>query len=266
MRTAEFIERCLGLGLDLQTALKAAKAFDAELEIALEEKLDIRRAKDRARQAKCRANKEAKSEPVTEHNVNHVMSRDETLDHVNSVTERDLAGERARVRDISPKLVIPGYLTTPDDADEADLDWPESDKPSRAYLDKLEAALRDACGPALASEAVAPRVRVLAPILALGKPGRGPPCELQADVLPTIRARSARAPPGSVKSWDFFRDAITEARDRRLAGAPAQEPIHERANHRSAQPTTTSRAALRGVWAEVLAEEGCAGSGFSDGA
>lgn len=119
------------------------------------------------------------------------------------------------------RLVDKPNLTTPNDVGVPDLDWPEGDKPSRAYLDQLEAVLLDAVGPALASAAVAPKVKVLGPILALGRTGQGPPCDLQADVLPTIRARAAKAAPRSVKSWDFFRDACLEARDRRLSGAGA---------------------------------------------
>lgn len=118
-------------------------------------------------------------------------------------------------------------LTIPDFACAS---WPETDPPSKADLDRLQEALTEAGGLALASPAIAPKIAVLAPILRLARTGKGPPCDLQADVLPVIRARSARAPPGSIKSWDFFTEAICEARDRRLSGAPAQQsvPTHER--------------------------------------
>lgn len=87
MRTPEFIQRCLDAGMPLDLALTAAKAFEAECEIALEQLLDVRREKERARQAKHRAKK----------NVGNVMSRDTTLDDVTIVIERDLTGEPTRV-------------------------------------------------------------------------------------------------------------------------------------------------------------------------
>lgn len=70
--------------MPLDMALTAAKAFEAECEIALEDLLDARRAKERARQAKHRAKV----------NGNNVMSRDETLD---DVKPRDLTSERTQV-------------------------------------------------------------------------------------------------------------------------------------------------------------------------
>lgn len=186
--------------------------------IAASVKTDARKARNSRHYEKKKASKASESVSI---------KMDQTVSDVNKTvkTPSDAQPSCARVEDISPKLVTTGYQTTPDSAGEPDLDWPETDKPSRAYLDKLEAVLRRACGAALASEAVAPRVRVLAPILALGKPGKGPRCELQADVLPIIQARAARCAPGSVKSWDFFREAILEARDRRLAGAPATADV-----------------------------------------
>lgn len=84
MRTPEFIKRCLAAGMPLEMALTAAKAFEAECEIALTELLETRRSKERERQAKHRAKK----------NAGHVMSRDVTLE---PVTRRDLTCERAQV-------------------------------------------------------------------------------------------------------------------------------------------------------------------------
>lgn len=49
MRTAEFIERCLAAGMPVDMALAAAKAFEAELKIAIDELLEGRRARDRER-------------------------------------------------------------------------------------------------------------------------------------------------------------------------------------------------------------------------
>ncbi len=219
MRAAEFFQRCIDAGMPTAMAITAMKAFEAEVEIVIDMTLDKRRSKDRERQAKKRER-------------DHVKSRDVTLPTVTNVTTRDQRDAKdapaptyVRGENNLSRLVDKPNLTTPNFASEPDLDWPDGDKPSRAYLDQLEGALLKAVGPALANAAVAPKVRVLAPILALGRAGKGPPCDLQADVLPTIRARAAKAAPGSVKSWDFFRDACLEARDRRMSGAGAMGEV-----------------------------------------
>jgi hypothetical protein len=123
-----------------------------------------------------------------------------------------------RGEDNLSRLVDTGTnLTSLYSAGEPDLDWPGDAKPSRAYLDQLQAAVREAAGAAL--NPTATKLFSLAPILALGRIGKGPPCDLQADVLPTIRARAAKAAPQSIGGWDYFTKACEEARDRRLAGA-----------------------------------------------
>lgn len=204
--------------MDWETALLAAEQFEATPQ-AFVPALTPRQARNQ-RYYQAKRDERLKASEASESKTPKTDS-----DASKTVKTPSDAEPRARVRDISPRLVILPNQTTPDDAGEPDLDWPEGDKPSRAYLDKLEDALREAAGPALANPAIAPRVRVLAPILALGRPGKGPPCDLQADVLPTIAARAVRCAPGSVKSWDFFRDACLEARDRRLAGAPAMADV-----------------------------------------
>lgn len=88
------------------------------------------------------------------------------------------------------------------------------DKP---FLDGLEAKLREAAGPVL--NVASPSLLSLAPILGLLRPGQGPACDLDADVLPSVRALAAKAKPGSVRTWTYFVAAITEARDLRLSGA-----------------------------------------------
>lgn len=87
----------------------------------------------------------------------------------------------------------------------------------RPFLDRLERDLREAGGKALI--AASPGLLVLAPILGLLRPGAGPPCDIEADVLPTIRALSAKARPSSVQTWAYFAAACVAARDLRLSGA-----------------------------------------------
>jgi hypothetical protein len=40
-------------------------------------------------------------------------------------------------------------------------------------------------------------------------------CSEELDILPVLRAIGQRAPPGSVKSWNYFTAAVMGARDRR---------------------------------------------------
>ena len=54
-------------------------------------------------------------------------------------------------------------------------------------------------------------------------------CDWQRDVLPTVERLGQRAKPGSIKSWRYFSDAVTEARDKRQGvdvparGSPAPQ-------------------------------------------
>lgn len=110
-----------------------------------------------------------------------------------------------------------------------------SDPPTRDELDGLQAGLRRAAGSAV--NAASPGLLDLSPVVRLLRAGSGPACDVQADVIPTIQARSARAPPGSITSWAYFAPAIIEARDRRLSGAPAQRPANDRPDHHHAKPS-----------------------------
>ena len=45
-------------------------------------------------------------------------------------------------------------------------------------------------------------------------------CDLELDILETIRARAKNLPAGSVRSWAYFRDMVANARAARLAPMP----------------------------------------------
>lgn len=88
----------------------------------------------------------------------------------------------------------------------------------KSAIEGLTAELREAAGTSL--NTASPKLLVIAPILALLRPGTGPAADLHADVLPAIRATAAKARPGQISHWGYFTPMIAEARDRRLSGAP----------------------------------------------
>ena len=101
----------------------------------------------------------------------------------------------------------------------------QADAPTRADLDKLEDALRDAAGTAL--NAASPGLLTLAPVLNLIRAG----ADLEQDILPAVRQVAARPSlrRGSVRSWEFFTEPIREAHARRVAEpSPLPEVPHER--------------------------------------
>lgn len=160
------------------------------------------------------------------------VTRDVTPSITRDVTEASLSVTRdapscVRDKDINLTSVDRPNLTTlqcvSERADADGIDWPPPEPAHGPYLDRLAAALRKAGGPALS--AISPNLISLAPILALGRAGKGAPCDLYADILPVIAARSSRSKPNSISTWGYFTEAIREARDQRLAGAPAHQKI-----------------------------------------
>lgn len=113
--------------------------------------------------------------------------------------------------------------------------------PTRADLDRLEDALREAAGPAL--NAASPGLLTLAPILNLISAG----ADLEQDILPAVRQVVARPSlrRGSVRSWEFFTEPIREAHARRTAApSPLPEVTHERSRPARQNPHDLMLAAL----------------------
>jgi hypothetical protein len=108
--------------------------------------------------------------------------------------------------------------------------------------DELRKLLLTAGSPAIDDTAV--KIHVIGPMLALLRPGTGPPCDLDADMLDVVRAKSKSRPPKTIRSWDFFREAIIEARDKRLQQNPKVTPLAE---HR---PRPAFVDPMDAVWAE----------------
>ena len=88
----------------------------------------------------------------------------------------------------------------------------------RRHLDLIESKLRDAGGRAL--DPTATGLRVLSEPIRWIEGG----CDMDLDVVPTLKARCEGRRPASVRSWGFFAGAVFEARDRRVAPAPARSP------------------------------------------
>ncbi len=85
---------------------------------------------------------------------------------------------------------------------------------SRSNLNEIETALREAAGESL--DPTSTGLMVLSLPLAWAADG----CDFELDVLPAIRAASARASPGTIRSWKYFTQAVADAKARRLAPMP----------------------------------------------
>lgn len=118
---------------------------------------------------------------------------------------------------------------------------------ARARLDEIERELTQAAGPALDPTSIG--LHVLSDPLAWLHSG----ADLHLDIVPTIRARCAKARPGSIRAWAYFSQAIADARDRRMRGLPpASEIVSLNGEKRHGTPTTSDL--LRAAAADLRAE------------
>lgn len=84
-------------------------------------------------------------------------------------------------------------------------------------LDDLEKKLLSACNGALDNPVNCQGLLNLStPIMWLNQG-----CDLDADVLPTLRAVGKVRHGRRIRSWDYFTSAVQQARDKRIAGLPA---------------------------------------------
>lgn len=88
-------------------------------------------------------------------------------------------------------------------------------KPDISYKDLL-AKLYEAAGDAVADEARFPGLACLSDVHRWLESG----CDLEVDILPTIRARSLGRRRWSIRSWSYFTDAVADAKARRLSPMP----------------------------------------------
>ena len=118
---------------------------------------------------------------------------------------------------------------------------------TREDIDRVSRLALEAGGKAMADPAKCPSVMVPSDILSWLKAG----ADLEADVLPAIRARSARASPGSIRSWAYFREPVMQAKARREAGIETPEFSNERTSDKSG-----NTARHRSAFADALREFG----------
>lgn len=105
-------------------------------------------------------------------------------------------------------------------------------------LDKLERVLREAAGTAL-NEASTGLMILSDPLRWLGSG-----CDLDLDVVPTLRAVARRTSPGAVRVWNYYSKAVFETRDRRNAASPS--PVIDIGRKgRSHEQESPTRAAIR---------------------
>ena len=132
--------------------------------------------------------------------------------------EREGSGAtRPEVAVISPRVATRPQATGSSVANPPSL--PLEGKRSAADLDVLRDALMDAGGEALADPAASPG------LIMLGEPQRwlAQGCDLEGDILPAIRACTARMPARSIRNWGYFTQAVVNAKAARLAPLPPAE-------------------------------------------
>jgi len=101
--------------------------------------------------------------------------------------------------------------TPPKEKNITTLDWR-----ARENLDLLETRLFEAANGAAANPSVAPNILMLSEPIKWLEGG----CDLELDILPTVRAKAHKMRPGSVKNWSYFTNAIADAKAARLAPMP----------------------------------------------
>lgn len=139
---------------------------------------------------------------------------------------------------------------------------PENHTLQRAELDELSTACLEAAGKAMADPARSPAVMVMSVPLSWLKSG----ADLNFDIVPILKARSANRPPGSVNNWQYFTSAVMEAKAKREAGHLTPEIPDGKSDYptrggRPANPYRASAEAQQSAWLRAVEEPGSGGSG-----
>lgn len=154
----------------------------------------------------------------------HVPSTGHNFTKENSIrSDQGRAGEKSeasRLKAAAAALAATVAAVTPLAAADSPPTSPPAILRAAVDLDALQAALLDAGGKAMANPANCPG------LIMMGEPQKwlAQGCDLQLDILPTIRACVARMQPGSIKHWGYFTQAVANAKHARSAPMPAAEP------------------------------------------
>ncbi len=87
-------------------------------------------------------------------------------------------------------------------------------------IDALRDRLLASANGAMANPAACPGILVLSEPMRWLRDG----CDLELDILPTLKARGHNAAPRSIKSWSYFTQAVSDAKAARLRPMPAGNP------------------------------------------
>lgn len=96
----------------------------------------------------------------------------------------------------------------------------QDSKNNRLTESELSDALEKAAGAALKNPAACPGLLVLSQPRRWLEQG----CDLHLDILPTVKAVSAKRPPRSIGDWTYFTQAVSDARAARLTPMPEARP------------------------------------------
>lgn len=134
---------------------------------------------------------------------------------------------------------------------------PESQRPEYTTLNAREVsdALFEAAGDAMADPARSPGVMVMSEPLSWLRSGADP----ELDILPTIRAKAANRPPGSVGSWAYFTAAIMDAKARREREHQTPEisddqPSRQAKHQSAAERGRAASQQRKSAWLDAVAE------------
>lgn len=170
----------------------------------------IRRRADQTRRSdeiRLNMRRQPASDAGSETNRHHVPEQPAFGAGINRHVVPNQPARRAPLTTFEPSLNHQGYAEK---------------RAGSANDDALAEALSAAAGPGLGNPASAPALLMLSEPRNWIENG----CSLEADVLPVIRALTAKPRAGPIRSWSFFRSAVFEARDTRLR--PPPEPCHDR--------------------------------------
>ena len=122
--------------------------------------------------------------------------------------------------------------------------------PDRVDWDAVQKQLLDAANGALARDAISLNVNDLSfPRMWLEQG-----CDLERDVLPTIRSVCSRKHARGIRSWKYFHEAVADAKAIRLAGLPATVIQHPGSRSKT-DKIEASRSLIKELDNEIADEE-----------